>query len=84
MARTYRATPTYGRWARKPRVMQELTQLSINGIHPRILAPKGTAREHLEQALREGYRERDVVTHSVLICPTAWFGEANEPQDVSS
>jgi hypothetical protein len=49
-----------------------------SGISLEIIAPPGTTREHLEQALREGYRERDVSKHSVVECPQEWFVEANE------
>ncbi|MCC4104138.1 hypothetical protein LL060_26755 [Escherichia coli] len=31
----------------------------------------------LEQAVREGYSERDVVRHRILECPVGWFMEAD-------
>ena len=51
------------------------------GIHLEIIAPEGSERPILEQALREGYDERDVVSHSVVIVPAAWFEEAKEGDD---
>ncbi len=48
------------------------------GIHLQLLVPDaGFGREICEQALREGYRERDVVSHSIKVCPTDWFALAS-------
>jgi len=44
-----------------------------DGIHLEILVPENFGREICEQALREGYRERNVLSHSVKVCPTEWF-----------
>ncbi|WP_231858732.1 hypothetical protein [Xenorhabdus nematophila] len=32
----------------------------------------------LEQAVKEGYSERDVIRHRILECPIRWFIEADE------
>jgi hypothetical protein len=44
-----------------------------NGIHLEIIAPEGTLGEQMEQAIKEGYRTLDVVSHSVMVCPVDWF-----------
>lgn len=43
------------------------------GIHLEILAHADTSEETIKQAIRAGYSERDVVSHSTLICPAEWF-----------
>lgn len=69
------------RWCRKHH--QSLAGLpfiddaaSGSGIELNLIVPSGTSREHIEQALREGYRERDVIRHGVIECPTGWFAQA--------
>ncbi|EGA8339135.1 hypothetical protein ACW6AV_003459 [Edwardsiella piscicida] len=46
------------------------------GIDVEIITPPRMSREMLEQAIREGYSERDVVRHRIVECPLAWFMEA--------
>ena len=48
-----------------------------DGISIEIITPPGMSREMLEQAVREGYSERDVVRHRILECPVGWFMEAD-------
>ncbi|MEM0830996.1 hypothetical protein J4V19_24370, partial [Escherichia coli] len=40
-----------------------------DGISIEIITPPGMSREMLEQAVKEGYSERDVVRHRILECP---------------
>lgn len=49
-----------------------------SGILLELIVPPSTDRLDIEQALREAYRERDVVSHSVVVCPVSWFSEAKE------
>lgn len=44
-----------------------------DGIHLEVIAPHNTAQGTLEFAIREGRAKRDVMSHSVLLCPTDWF-----------
>lgn len=46
-----------------------------DGVHLSLLVTEelGRSRELLTQALREAYRERDVVSHEVVVCPISWF-----------
>ncbi|CEF32306.1 conserved hypothetical protein [Xenorhabdus nematophila str. Websteri] len=39
------------------------------GISLEIITPPGMSREMLEQAVKEGYSERDVIRHRILECP---------------
>lgn len=48
-----------------------------DGISIEIITPPGMSREMLEQAVKEGYSERDVVRHRILECPIGWFIEAD-------
>jgi len=47
-----------------------------NGLHLQIIVPPNTSREHIDQALREAYSERNIASHSVLECPVEWFQNA--------
>lgn len=54
------------------------------GAHIKILAPQGTDRLNLEQALQEAYRELAFLfSHDFVICPVEWFAEAKEQLAVS-
>lgn len=46
------------------------------GIHLNLLVSPGTSKERIEAALKQGYRERDVVYHTVTEVPEAWFEAA--------
>lgn len=44
-----------------------------DGIHLRLLVPESrNLKTHIQAALREAKRSRDVVSHSVMIVPDAW------------
>ncbi len=47
-----------------------------DGIHLVIIVPEGTDAEACNEALEQGYHQRDVVSHSVVECPADWFGLA--------
>lgn len=46
------------------------------GIELVLLVPEGTDKAALAAAIKEGYRQRDVVRHRTLVCPISWFDEA--------
>lgn len=47
--------------------------MGLRGIHLELLVPPGTPDEQIQVALREAYRERDVVKHDVVECPPEWL-----------
>ncbi len=46
------------------------------GIELVLLVPEGTSKAACEAAIKEGYRQRDVVRHRTVVCPASWFAEA--------
>lgn len=53
-----------------------------DGVSLALLVPPGTDRPIIEQALREAYREQDIVRHQVVVCPVSWF-QAAKPEVLS-